>query len=861
MWKLDIQEHVAWAYNLKLWVCDSLYKMFCSYIDWIINLLSKKGRMSDYEIVMKSVNKEYIIVNMGKYFKDILSEDVQKVLKDPNSRYSGRYELLKKHSVQELWKNRLEQIKSRYSCKHEYWKEQLEQVKPKIIKNEISNFKTSFSEQLNENEVYKAYKELLTFKKNLKSWKVEIDNNLESLFKASTEDFKIALENLLWTNYINGKEHDEIQELLKDFKDITPKDSEYLLMLENQSNFYKALDYLFDKNQTTLSCDEAVNAIKAIQLPSGLSQQLATNLSGKVLPRIEKLLGEEKYVELYKFCVVYRFIELKFKFQPKYCKVLDFLKKNRQQEETMWIYWHVLQVKDDSNLKLLIDQSNSLSNPKIDLLESLHNSNEAKNNKNLSDVLNTWLIDNSKKDDLTKKVADAMDLIKKNMDDKVKALADNLNYYDTLSTINLTSVRNLIEQCRLRHISIPLPKKIENLDSLANTMKTWELNLKDRKEWLDKFKKREKNVKKSTEYESGINILQYLLYYLECVLRNSKFKHDDEFKFWNIGDNKEPLVTSDDLSQGKLGDCWFISSLNKLVLNKEKLNFFPNAKAEISEEGMVISDSVTVRLYKVNLEKKEKKKKKKNKKNKKNKSNNNNIISVTAKLEKPIYMTIKKDTVLTMRRAEFGNRSPVLWPNFLEQAMTAARQQENMVTGSGDVDDLIKTWSKKRKGIQALRGGFTDGVAYCMLTGKTQEILESQSTDKEDLHLGYTTDEMNIFRYIQKKLKDKEYLNVGIAKKKTWLDKCSKDLDDVTTFALQKRNPKNIRDRILEIEKGPNYMYRLPGDHAYTIVGTKIDNGYYVVLKNPWNNPTVKGGGNIEVPLKVFCKWFKGKIG
>ena len=819
--RLDIPEDKACEF-VKLRACDSLNKMFCSYIEWIIALLGKKGLMSDYETVMKSVDDKIIIsTDANKYFNDVLKDS--------------------------------ERFKSRYSYKHEYWKKQLEQVKPKIIKNEISDFKTSFSEHLKKNMVYGAYEKLLEFKKNLKSWEVEIDNNLKSLFEVLTKNFKTALENLLLTNYIGGKKQ-ETYELLEKFKKIIPKNSKHFLMLKGHNNFYKALDDLFDENQTTLSYEKAVGVIKAIQELLWLSPQLATKtkayLSKKVIDRIGQLLKQlkqENYIGLYEFCVVCRFIELKFEFNDEYCKVLNSLASHLQQKETMWIYWQVLQVKDNSDLKSLIEQSNLLSKPDIDLLKILHNSDEAKNDEILSNALNKWLIDNSsKKDDLTKKVADAMDLIKKEMDDKVKALADNLNYYDTLSTIKLASVRDLI---KCTGLLIPLPKKIENLDELVAAMRTLESNLKDQKKWLNKLEKeKEKKGKRPTKHECNINILQYLLYYLECVLRNSKFKHDDEFKFWNIGDNKKPLVTIDDLSQGSLGDCWFISSLVKLVLNEESLDFFPYAKAEIAEDGMVKSESVTVRLYKVHL-----------------KESGNIICVTTPEPEKPIYMKIKKDTVLTMRRAKFGNISPVLWPNFLEQAMTAAKHQEDMVTGSSTaVQDLIEMWHKKTKGIQALRGGFTDGIASCMLTGKEQKILESNYTDKTDLHLGYTTDEMKIFRYIQKKLNNKQYLNVGIASKKTTLlDKYSKDLDDVTTFALQQqKTQKDIRDRILKIEKGTNYMFELPSNHAYTVVGTKIDTeGYYVVLKNPWNNPTRKGGDNIEVPLKMFCKWCKRNIG
>ena len=130
---------------------------------------------------------------------------------------------------------------------------------------------------------------------------------------------------------------------------------------------------------------------------------------------------------------------------------------------------------------------------------------------------------------------------------------------------------------------------------------------------------------------------------------------------WNI-DAGKPNLSTNDLKQGDIGDCWLIATLISIVKNNPDniLKCFPNRDKEIDAfSGKLIGNYITVRLYEVMLTAHRKK---------------DGRLRSYARPIRPIKIKMS-DTIYHNR-----NETSVSWPNFIEKAISAYRGKKLLKT-------------------------------------------------------------------------------------------------------------------------------------------------------------------------------------
>lgn len=287
------------------------------------------------------------------------------------------------------------------------------------------------------------------------------------------------------------------------------------------------------------------------------------------------------------------------------------------------------------------------------------------------------------------------------------------------------------------------------------------------------------------------------------VLQRIELKKDSNLKkcdipVWNIKDNK-PSLSTEDLKQGTIGDCWLISALISIVKDNPEniLKCFPNRDQEIDESGSLSGDYITVRLYKVMLTVHRKKDKR---------------LRAYARPIRPIK--IKMSTTIY----EQGNKTKVAWPKFIEKATSVYRAKKmlELATIDSPLGKLEEKWLNEIKilwqgnseiaGYHNLEGSPADGIVKAMLLGTTGGGSIKIPWEKKFKIIDFEN-------YLRNNLKKFKQKNAGIS-----------FIDD---FEIDENNC---------IEK----------NHVYSITNVD-DNNVYLI--NPHD-----GEIEIKVPIDIFCE-------
>lgn len=259
---------------------------------------------------------------------------------------------------------------------------------------------------------------------------------------------------------------------------------------------------------------------------------------------------------------------------------------------------------------------------------------------------------------------------------------------------------------------------------------------------------------------------------------------------------------------------------------------------------------------------------------------------------------IKFSTVLNIRLACYGNVSKILWPNFIEQAVTVARSIKNMVVGDegifdSDLSSSMENWQQEFSNLMVLTGTKICGVIEAMLTGhfaigaindldfekikeniekKNKKMKKKNSADymhsviTEKYKKKYTKKELETFKFIRRKLNARKVVTCSTNNDeiKEWnfpneLERKSKYWDG-TSSNISSNASRNFRTQFGFENKtsffGSQKFYK---NHVYTIENYSFDrkNGEIkIMLRNPWNSDKSEGGKRVVLDLHKFCQYF-----
>lgn len=379
--------------------------------------------------------------------------------------------------------------------------------------------------------------------------------------------------------------------------------------------------------------------------------------------------------------------------------------------------------------------------------------------------------------------------------------------------------------------------------------------------------------------DEKIKILNFLRVYFECVVKNNVPKKglygigDKGKKLWNV-ENEQPKFSEDDLHQGMIGDCYLIATLMGMLQRNPKsiLKCFPKLSEEVDVNGRSKTGAVTVRLYQVVLSG--------------SSMFSNKIQAKASPTGKYMDIKIKFSTVLNIRFACHSNISEVFWPNFIEQAVTVARNIKNMTVGDEGIFDRslssdMKDWQQEFSNLKVLVSSTTCAVIKTMLTGhfavgeidlrdfeKLKENIEKKNADmkkknskdymhsviKEKYIKKYTKKELETFKFIRKKLNAGKVVTVSTEfnEIKEW--KISDDFKDWDGTIRKFRSDFDLKNKTSFFESQKFF-----NDHEYTVENCSLDreNGEIkIMLRNPWNRDEVEGGKRVVLDLKKFCQYF-----
>ena len=289
------------------------------------------------------------------------------------------------------------------------------------------------------------------------------------------------------------------------------------------------------------------------------------------------------------------------------------------------------------------------------------------------------------------------------------------------------------------------------------------------------------------------------------ILNRIELKEDSKLTecnipVWNIKDNK-PSLSTKDLKQGEIGDCWLISALISIVKNNPEdiLKCFPNRDKEIDNTGNLKGDYITVRLYKVMLTAHRKK---------------DGRLRAYARPIRPI--TIKMKSTIYER----GNKINFAWPKFIEKAASVYRAKKMLKLAKiDDISKFEKEWLNSLKndwlenneiaGSHNLESSTNDGIVMTMLLGNTSG---GSNKDVFDDSLG-TIEFTNYLR-----------TNLNKFKKKN------------VTVSFTKQFETNGE--------------KISNGHAYSITNVDEKNVY---LTNPYDETK-----ELEIPMDIFCEYCMG---
>lgn len=397
---------------------------------------------------------------------------------------------------------------------------------------------------------------------------------------------------------------------------------------------------------------------------------------------------------------------------------------------------------------------------------------------------------------------------------------------------------------------------------------------------IDKLLKKNKLSKENKLSDEEIKILNFLRIYFECVVKNNAPKEElygksnEGQKLWNV-ENGQPKFSEDDLKQGMIGDCYLIATLMGMLQSNPKdiLKCFPNSLEEVDSNGRSIKGRVTVQLHQVVL-------------SCSSMFSNNIKASPTRKCTN---IEIKFSTVLNIWSACYSNNSKVFWPNFIEQAVTVARNIKNMVVGGQDTIIDRRYWQQNYSNLKVIESSTTCAVIKAMLTGhfaigainaldfeKLKENIEKKNADMkkkdskdymrsvitEKYKKKYTKKELETFKFIRIKLNAKKIITVstGSEEIKEWkpsdeFKRKIKDLDGISSNASR-----NFRTQFGFENKtsffGSQKFFK---NHEYTVENYSFDREsgeIKIMLRNPWNSDKVEGGKRVVLDLKKFCQYF-----
>ena len=199
---------------------------------------------------------------------------------------------------------------------------------------------------------------------------------------------------------------------------------------------------------------------------------------------------------------------------------------------------------------------------------------------------------------------------------------------------------------------------------------------------------------------------------MEVFNRVNSYSDMEECKnpIWNI-DAGKPNLSTNDLKQGSIGDCWLIATLISIVKNNPDniLKCFPNRDKEIDKvSGKLTGKHITVRLYEVMLTAHRKK---------------DGRLRSYARPIRPIK--IKMSNTIYHKR----NETSVSWPNFIEKAISVYRGKKLLKTavidenigdfGKQTINNAKQLWLMRSEGNYNLQSGTTDGIIHAVLLGTT----------------------------------------------------------------------------------------------------------------------------------------------
>ena len=387
-------------------------------------------------------------------------------------------------------------------------------------------------------------------------------------------------------------------------------------------------------------------------------------------------------------------------------------------------------------------------------------------------------------------------------------------------------------------------------------------------------------LKENKLSDEKIKILNFLRIYFECVVKNDAPRKelygtgDKGKKLWNV-ENEQPKFSEDDLHQGMIGDCYLIATLMGMLQRNPKsiLKCFPNLSKEVDNNGRSKTGIVTVRLYQVVLSGSSK--------------FSNKFQAKASPTGKYMDIEIKFSTVLNIWFACHSNISKVFWPNFIEQAVTVARNIKNMTVGDGisSLSSSMKIWQQEFSNLMVLEGSTTCAVIKTMLTGhfavgeidlrdfeKLKENIEKKNADmkkknsadymhsviKEKYIKKYTKKELETFKFIKRKINSGKVVTVSTEfnEIKEWkisddFKRKSKDWDrTIRKF----RSDFDLKNKTSFFASQKFFHH-----HEYTVENCSLDreNGEIkIILRNPWNDDEVEGGKRVVLDLKKFCQYF-----
>lgn len=311
------------------------------------------------------------------------------------------------------------------------------------------------------------------------------------------------------------------------------------------------------------------------------------------------------------------------------------------------------------------------------------------------------------------------------------------------------------------------------------------------------------------------------------VSNRKKLKKPEKDEYIGDGKNKilfnralsncEPYFDVRDIKQGNIGDCWLEATLKSMSLKSpdKLLEIFPNYLKEVSSDGSLLGNYITVRLYDYYDTKDGYKPLEKNGK-------------------KQYYDISVNITELTVYGQSVWNRGRVLWPHMIERAVDKFMEEFHH---RGD-----KNYGEQ---IQDENGA----KASVILTGESSVINKVNNKNFKD-----EKDEnkkKKILEDILKNLKDS-------------LDKYNSPTCGTSDFKGDVVNGKVEEMKKLEAlgddEKRSRYIY---SHHAYAIKKVIEDKSNIsrtkIYLINPWGVETendIIGGNEVTITLEEFATYF-----